>query len=134
MSHAPFSLFHHSVLICFTWFSVMIHCISKEASMRALQFCVLTTTESSAKIWHQSQGKGAYYVYMTLYGCSARITPFFSASRYTISPLFLEKVYDRPSFLSLIYELSHFLTSLFENTHIFAQIFSPETKNVKFYL
>ena len=28
----------------------MIHCFSKEASVRAKQFCVLTTTESSAKI------------------------------------------------------------------------------------
>ena len=28
--------------------SMMIHCISSEASMRAKQFCVLTTTESRA--------------------------------------------------------------------------------------
>ena len=34
----------NSVLICFDSFSVMIHCISKEASMRAEQFCVLTIT------------------------------------------------------------------------------------------
>ena len=41
------SLFHHSVL---DYFSVMIHCISLEASIRAKQFCVLATTESRAKI------------------------------------------------------------------------------------
>ena len=53
MSHGPFSLFYHSVLLLFDCFSVMIHCISKEASLRAKQFCVLTTTESRAKIWRQ---------------------------------------------------------------------------------
>ena len=31
---------------------------------------------------------------MTLYGCAARIAPFFRAVRYTISPLYLRKVYD----------------------------------------
>ena len=31
--------------------------------------------------------------YMTWYGCAARIAPFFSAARYTISPLFLRKLY-----------------------------------------
>ena len=34
----PFSLFHHSVLICLDSFSVMIHCNSSEASMRAKHF------------------------------------------------------------------------------------------------
>ena len=37
MSHAPFSLFHHSVLIWFGSFSVMMRCTDKEASMRAKQ-------------------------------------------------------------------------------------------------
>ena len=38
-----------------------------------------------------------------------------------------------PAYLvQLLYEWSHFLASLFENTHIFAQIFSSETKIVKF--
>ena len=35
MSHEPFSLFHHSVLILLDRFSVMMHCISYEASTRA---------------------------------------------------------------------------------------------------
>ena len=38
MSHEPFSLFHDSVLILIRFVSVMIHCISLEASMRAKQF------------------------------------------------------------------------------------------------
>ena len=46
MSHEPFSLYHHTVFIGFDYFSAIIHCISKEASMRAKQFCVLTTPES----------------------------------------------------------------------------------------
>ena len=49
-SHEPFSLYHHNVLILFNCFFVMIHCISKEAAMRAKQFCILTTTESRAKV------------------------------------------------------------------------------------
>ena len=53
MSHEPFSLFHHSMLILFDYFSEMIHFISQESSMRAKQLCVLTTTESRAKIWRQ---------------------------------------------------------------------------------
>ena len=35
MSHEAFSLFHHDVLIKSECFSMMIHCISEEASMRA---------------------------------------------------------------------------------------------------
>ena len=44
VSHEPFSLFHHSVLMLTDCFSVTMHCISWEASMRLKQFlCVLTT-------------------------------------------------------------------------------------------
>ena len=35
-------------------------------------------------------GLGCTYLYLTQYGCAARIAPFFSAARYTISPLFLK--------------------------------------------
>ena len=41
---------YYSVLII-DCFSLMIHCISQRASMRAKQFCILTTTESRVKIW-----------------------------------------------------------------------------------
>ena len=37
VSHEPFSLFHHSVLICLDCFSVMMYCICKAASMQAKQ-------------------------------------------------------------------------------------------------
>ena len=37
----------------FDCFSVMRHCISYEASMRAKQFCVLAVAECSVKIWSQ---------------------------------------------------------------------------------
>ena len=50
MRHEPFFLFHHNVLILLDCFSVMIHCISKEAFMRAKQLFVLVTKESRAKI------------------------------------------------------------------------------------
>ena len=40
MSHGPFSMLYNSVLLLFDCFSVMTHCMSKEASMRAKQFCV----------------------------------------------------------------------------------------------
>ena len=40
------------------------------------------------------------YPHMTLYGCAARIAPFFRAARYTISPLYLRKVYNWPCFCS----------------------------------
>ena len=46
----PFSLFHHSVLILFEYFSMMIDCNSKRASMRAEHFCTSTTAGSRAKI------------------------------------------------------------------------------------
>ena len=49
----PFSLFHHSVLTWLDCFTVMVHCISFEASMRVKNVCVLITTESKAKIWYQ---------------------------------------------------------------------------------
>ena len=49
VSDEPFSLFHHSGLIWFECFTVMIPCISWEACMRAIHFCVLTTAESSVK-------------------------------------------------------------------------------------
>ena len=43
----PFSLFHHRVLIRLFLCDDALH---KEASMPAKQFCVLTATESRAKI------------------------------------------------------------------------------------
>ena len=54
MSREPFSLFHHGVF-CFYCFSVtvMMYCISWEASSRAKHICVLTATKSRAKIWFQ---------------------------------------------------------------------------------
>ena len=36
------------------------------------------------------------------------MVPLFSASRYTISPFFQQKVYDWPDFSWLVYERSHF--------------------------
>ena len=62
-------------------------------------------------------GEGDSYLYMTKYGCVARIAPFFSTARYIIGPLLLRKSIRLTQFLSLLYEWSHFLTSLFENTH-----------------
>ena len=41
MNHEPYSLYSHNVLIWFDCISVIIYCISKEASMRAKQFCAL---------------------------------------------------------------------------------------------
>ena len=39
-------------------------------------------------------GGGGNFLYMASYGCACRMTPFFSAARYMISPLFQQKVYD----------------------------------------
>ena len=36
------------------------------------------------------EGRGKF-LYMAEYGCACRTAPFFSAARYTISPLFLNK-------------------------------------------
>ena len=38
-------------------------------------------------------GGGGNSLYITWYGCAARIAPFFSAARYMISPLFPRKLY-----------------------------------------
>ena len=46
-----FFLFHLCVLI--SYLSVVIHCISLEASMRSKHVCVLTATDSRANIWCQ---------------------------------------------------------------------------------
>ena len=45
------SLFHYNMLIWFVCFSVIMHCVSKETSMRAKPFLCVTTEEYRAKIW-----------------------------------------------------------------------------------
>ena len=90
-------------------------------------------------------GGGGNSLYMTWYGCAARIAPFFSASRYTISPFFSRKLYmTDPFFLDWYMNGPIFwhpcinahifciwrvpFLHLCLNVHMFAQIFSSETK------
>ena len=47
----------------------------------------------SCTVKQQLGGGGGNSLYMTWYGCAARIAPFFSTARYTISPLFPRKLY-----------------------------------------
>ena len=62
---------------------------------------------------------------MTWYGCAARIAPFFSAARYTISPLFQRKLYmTDPFFLDMNGPI---FTSLFKCAY-FCKDIQLETK------
>ena len=56
MSHEPFSLFHHSVLIWLDCFSMVIHCNSYEASMRTLTFlCFNSVHQNLGRIFGTSK-------------------------------------------------------------------------------
>ena len=73
-------------------------------------------------------GRGGNSLYMTWYGCAARIAPFFSAARYMISPLFPRKLYmTDPFFLEWYMNGPIFLHPCL-NVHNFAKIFSSETQ------
>ena len=49
--------------------------------------------------------EGDNYLYMTWHGCAARIAPFFSAVRYTISPFLSKKKYmTDPAFHSVFWQ------------------------------
>ena len=69
------------------------------------------------------RGGGGNSLYMTWYGCAARIAPFFSAARFTISPLFPKKPYMTDPFF-----LDWYMNGPSLNVHIFALIFSSETQ------
>ena len=73
-------------------------------------------------------GGGDNSLYMTWYGCAARIAPFFSAARYTISFLFPRKLYMTDPFFLDLYMNGPIFTSLFKCAYFFAQIFSSETQ------
>ena len=86
---------------------------------------LFSSTSRTLSTWSmQTSGVvGGNSLYMTWYGCAARIAPFFSAARYKISPLFPRKLYMTDHFFFLEwYMKGPNSLHLCLNVHIFAPV------------